>query len=213
MEASAITLLHQKTHRKLSPLAVELGVSRKRLEKFISGEISEQDLTLKEHQNLKAHPIFADILANDFFPTPKNKQFTLRRGLKYFPNKRDRGMEIMRIFFVPPYEKCGITVLTPFPGSDWDLWIVYQIDELLTLEQRQKDIKMICPFLKNRPYLIPLPQAEYKIWSESVAKKCQERGIDIHNLIDEYYYCIENLTQEIFTNFITEEDLTLYDSY
>ena len=91
-----------------------------------------------------------------------------------------------------------------------EVW--YQIDELLTLEQRHRDIKVICPFLKNRPYLIPLPQAEYKIWSESVIGKCQENGISIHDLIDEYYYCIENLTQEVFTNFITEDDLTLYGS-
>ena len=212
MEASATALLHQKTHRKLSPLAVELGVSRKRLEKFISGEISEQDLTLKEHRNLKSHPIFEDILDNGFSPAPKNKQFTLRRGLKFFPNKRDRGLEIMRNFFVKPYGECGITVLMPFPGSDWDLWIVYQIDELLTLEQRHKDIKVICPFLKNRPYLIPLPQAEYEIWSAAVIGKCREENVSIQNLIDEYYYCIENLTQEVFTNFLAEEDLTLYDS-
>ena len=45
-----------------------------------------------------------------------------------------------------------------------------------------------------------------------MASNCEEKGIDIHDLINEYYYCIENLTQEIFTNFITEEDLTLYDS-
>jgi len=50
--------IREITYRKIKPLAEELGISRRRLERFVRGELDQLDLTLREHQALSNHPVF-----------------------------------------------------------------------------------------------------------------------------------------------------------
>ena len=54
-----LSRIREMTYRRIKPLAVELGISRKRLERFIKGELDQLDLTLREHQALSSHSIFS----------------------------------------------------------------------------------------------------------------------------------------------------------
>ena len=54
-----LSRIREMTYRRIKPLAVELGISRKRLERFIKGELDQLDLTIREHQALSSHPIFS----------------------------------------------------------------------------------------------------------------------------------------------------------
>ena len=58
----------EMTYRRIKPLAVELGISRKRLERFIKGGLNQLDLTIREHQALLSHPIFSETMEGLLLP-------------------------------------------------------------------------------------------------------------------------------------------------
>ena len=51
---------------KISPLASELGISRKRLQKLVRGELHEEALTVSEFRKLRQHEVLQQLLQTTF---------------------------------------------------------------------------------------------------------------------------------------------------
>ena len=68
-------LIREKTYRRIKPLAEELGISRKRLDRFLKGELDCKDLTVREQQALSSHPIFEELMLDlGVVPSPEKEK-------------------------------------------------------------------------------------------------------------------------------------------
>ena len=149
MEANAIELLHQKTHRKLSPLAKELGISRKRLVRWINGEMDTTDLTVGEYISLHKHHLFTHILQSKVsIPTLENGilnakaelgnyRFLAAYRIKFFADKAKKSLGMYYKYVSNANKSINCISALPFGDSSYHLMAILQIgDDSL----RQEDL-------------------------------------------------------------------------
>ena len=130
MEARVAKSLHQKTHRKLAPLSLELGISRKRLQKFISGEIKEEGLTLKEYSALKEQPIFEEFMKKTEADEGEAGEFLAIYKIKFHPEKIKFGLDLFYRYINAANRAINCTTGVPYGDSSCHLLAVLKTGSL-----------------------------------------------------------------------------------
>ena len=77
-------ILQQRTYRKISQLSKELDMKRKRLERFVQGALSTEDLTVSEYPPCRIMIPFKDLFTGK---STVKKEYTLRRGVTFYEDK------------------------------------------------------------------------------------------------------------------------------
>ena len=70
MEAEVVSFLFlkERTRRKISQLSVDLKINRKRLERWVDGALSCDDLLISEYQAIQSHELFKDLIGSEYLP-------------------------------------------------------------------------------------------------------------------------------------------------
>lgn len=125
------TDIKEKTYRKLKPLSQELGMSRKRLEKLVEGEISEEDLTLKEFSVLKEHPVFTEFMqAFSKGSESETGEFLAVYKVRFYPEQIKFGLDLFYRYINNANKAIDCQSGVPYGDSSYHLFAVLKTDRL-----------------------------------------------------------------------------------
>ena len=134
--------VQEATSSKVTPLSRDLGVSRRRLKRFIDGDLKVDKLTVGEYRVLSGHPIFKDMMAQKLrFPNDdlgvlngggdrKGKQFLASYRVKFFPDKIKRGLDLYATYIHEANLSINCVTGQPFGDSTYHLMALLQVGDL-----------------------------------------------------------------------------------
>ena len=154
------------TDRKVSPLAREIGVSRKRLARFLASEVPVGQLTVEEYKKIKAHTLFTNVIEDitDLHQLPEMEHLAIYK-VKFYPEKIKEGLEIFWNYIRP-----GVNILkgrscVPFGDSSFHLMILTEIESIAT-----KHADSVGANQDGSHWPLSVNEQQQKIWLEECIK-------------------------------------------
>lgn len=198
---SNIILLKERTHRKVATLSKELDMKRARLEKFIAGELSKFELTVKEWGVLSRHPVFQDLLGD---PSEDNRKvFTVQTSVCFKQNERERAFELLERYLLSPFLSVARgSVREPVTHSESrpiDLIFSFQVNELRVETQDES-------FAGVKTRTIMLDAADQKVFDDYMNQLCLDDGEIMTDILNEYYATISYAKQLVSRNIYSERN-------
>ena len=153
---------------KISPLASELGISRKRLQKLVRGELHEESLTVSEFRKLRQHEVQQQLLQTTLLGFKHEKeteeyQYLLQYEIKFRQEFREKGVDLFGIYFNRASEAVGCKSFQPYAESTVDLICHCKVN---TLENKISEVP------KKAHWDIALSEFLQKKWIKIAVEDC-----------------------------------------
>jgi len=192
-------LLKKRTYRKIAHLSKELAMKRSRLERFIGGELVRADLTLAEFELLSAHPTFADVLHQNEDET--RKKFSVGNSVKYKTDDRERAMEILGRYILPPFLTVAkAQVVEPLTTTPYDLIFIYHVNMLDTSPMSTE----YPVFQNNSTGRILFDPEDAKVFHDYLNELSAEDNLIGDDVLIEYFQTISHNEQHIWRNIFSD---------
>jgi len=197
---SDVLLLQKRTYRKIAYLSRELCMKRSRLERFVAGRLAKSDLTVAEYKTLAAHPTFSDLL--DRPDDEGRKKFSVGNAVKYKAELRERAMELLGRYILPPFLAVAHSTLRePIVARDYDLLFVFEVNTLhIPGQNLSGDLAGLATATNMGASHILFDAEDAKIFHDYLDELCAEDDLVGDDVLIQYFACYQSSEQYLWRN-------------
>jgi hypothetical protein len=131
----------ENLYGRITPLAKDLKISRRRLKRFLDNDLGFDELTIAEYKAMAPHPLLSHLMESSIKISSDNgvlngngsvepDEYIAVYRIKFYPDKVKYGIETYYKYIAKSNEAINCVVAVPFGDSSYHLLAMLQIDSI-----------------------------------------------------------------------------------